>query len=64
MAKKQRFPLIMDEGVEVSTLEELRENFSVEKVLEYMENISFVRICSAITLWQSFGFMIFYWLKY
>ena len=38
MAKKQRFPLIMDEGVEVSTLEELRENFSVEKVLEYMEN--------------------------
>lgn len=35
MAKKIRFPLDMGNGVEVRTLEELQDNFSVEKVLGY-----------------------------
>lgn len=35
MAKKIRFPLDMGNGVEVRTLEELQENFSLEKVLGY-----------------------------
>lgn len=35
MAKKIRFPLDMGNGIEVRTLEELQENFSVEKVLGY-----------------------------
>lgn len=35
MAKKIRFPLDMGNGVEVRTLEELKANFSIEKVLGY-----------------------------
>lgn len=35
MTKKIRFPLDMGNGVEVRTLEELQENFSLEKVLGY-----------------------------
>lgn len=38
MAKKIRFPLEMDNGVEVRSMEELREHFSLAKVLEYFEN--------------------------
>ncbi|MBZ0312426.1 DUF5050 domain-containing protein [Clostridium butyricum] len=35
MAKKIRFPLIMKDGIQVRTIEELRENFDLEKVIEY-----------------------------
>jgi hypothetical protein len=35
MAKKIKFPLEMDNGVMVRTLEELRENFNLEKVANY-----------------------------
>ena len=35
MAKKVRFPLEMDNGVEVRSLEELRENFSFSRILGY-----------------------------
>ncbi|MDD6069717.1 MAG: tetratricopeptide repeat protein [Clostridiales bacterium] len=35
MAKKIRFPLDMGNGIEVRTLEDLQENFSIEKVLGY-----------------------------
>lgn len=38
MAKKIRFPLEMAEGVEVRTLDELREHFSISQVLMYLEN--------------------------
>lgn len=38
MAKKIRFPLEMDNGVEVRSIEELGEHFSLEKVLEYFAN--------------------------
>lgn len=38
MAKKIRFPLEMDNGVEVRSVEELRDNFSLVKVLTYFEN--------------------------
>jgi hypothetical protein len=38
MAKKIRFPLEMDNGVEVRSMEELRNNFSLGKVLEYVQN--------------------------
>lgn len=38
MAKKIRFPLEMDNGVEVRGMEGLREHFSLAKVLEYFEN--------------------------
>ncbi len=38
MAKKIRFPLEMDNGVEVRDMEGLREHFSLAKVLEYFEN--------------------------
>ncbi len=38
MAKKIRFSLEMDNGVEVRSMEELREHFSLVKVLEYFEN--------------------------
>lgn len=38
MAKKLRFPLIMDNGVEVRTPEELKNNFSPLKIMEYKEN--------------------------
>lgn len=35
MARKIRFPLIMKDGAEVRTLDELRENFDLEAVLGY-----------------------------
>lgn len=38
MAKKIRFPLEMDNGVEVRSMEELRNNFSLGRVLEYIQN--------------------------
>ena len=38
MAKKIRFSLEMKDGVEVRTLEELQDNFSLEKVLFYISN--------------------------
>lgn len=38
MAKKIRFPLEMKDGVEVRSIEELRENFSLEQVLSYLSN--------------------------
>lgn len=38
MAKKIRFPLEMDNGIEVRSVEELRENFSLARILEYREN--------------------------
>ncbi|MGN1305869.1 MAG: hypothetical protein ACI4YB_12660 [Oscillospiraceae bacterium] len=36
--KKLRFPLEMENGAEVRTIEELRENFSMEKVLMYFSD--------------------------
>lgn len=36
MAKKVRFPLEMKNGVQVRTIEELRTNFDMEKIMEYM----------------------------
>ena len=38
MAKKIRFSLEMEQGVEVRSLEELRENFSLERVVFYLIN--------------------------
>lgn len=38
MAKKIRFPLEMENGVEVRSMEELREHFSLARVLEYIRN--------------------------
>ncbi len=38
MAKKIRFPLIMEQGVEVRSVTELRENFSMERILLYVSN--------------------------
>lgn len=38
MAKKRRFPLEMESGVEVRSLEELREHFSLARVLVYASN--------------------------
>lgn len=38
MAKKIRFPLKLAEGKEVRTLEELREHFDLEAILEYYKN--------------------------
>ncbi len=38
MAKKIRFPLEMENGVAVRNMVELREHFSLAKVLEYFEN--------------------------
>ena len=38
MAKKIRFPLEMDDGIEVRDLDSLRENFSLPRVLEYLKN--------------------------
>lgn len=35
MAKKVRFPLVMPDGAEVRSLEELKEHFDLEKVVEY-----------------------------
>lgn len=37
MTRKIKFPLIMN-GVEIRSLEELKENFSAPQLLEYMEN--------------------------
>lgn len=36
MAKKVRFPLEMEDGIEVRSLEELKENFSLDRVLFYL----------------------------
>ena len=38
MAKKIRFPLEMDNGLEIRSMEELRNDFSLGKVLEYVQN--------------------------
>ena len=38
MAKKIRFPLEMENGVEVRSMEEFRENFSISRVLSYLKN--------------------------
>lgn len=38
MAKKIRFPLEMEDGVEVRSMEELRNHFSLGKVLDYVRN--------------------------
>ena len=38
MARKVKFPLIMKDGVEVRTLDELKENFDVEKVVSYFND--------------------------
>ena len=37
MKKKIRFPLEMDNGVEVRSMEELRDNFSISKVIRYLQ---------------------------
>lgn len=52
MAKKIKFPLKMGNGAEVRNMEELRENFSLSKVLEYIKNGKLViwlmdRYCNA-----------------
>lgn len=36
MVKKIRFPLEMKDGIKVRDLEELRENFSLERILFYL----------------------------
>ena len=36
MAKKIKFPLEMRDGIQVRTLEELRENFDIEKTVGYL----------------------------
>ena len=38
MAKKIRFPLEMENGVEVRSMEELRENFSISRLLNYLKD--------------------------
>ena len=38
MVKKIRFPLEMENGVEVRSMEELRDNFSISRVLSYLKN--------------------------
>ena len=38
MAKKIRFPLEMEQGIEVRSLEELRDHFSLARVLVYVSN--------------------------
>jgi len=38
MAKKIRFPLEMENGVEVRSMEELRENFSISRLLDYLKD--------------------------
>ena len=52
MVKKIKFPLKMGNGAEVRNMEELRENFSLSKVLEYIKNGKLViwlrdRYCNA-----------------
>lgn len=43
MVKKYRFPLIMDDGIEVRSSEELKEHFSVPLVMDYLKNGTLVR---------------------
>lgn len=43
MTKKIRFPLEMENGVKVRSLEELKADFSLERIIEYYENGSLVR---------------------
>ena len=43
MVKKYRFPLIMDDGIEVRSPEELKEHFSVPLVMDYLKNGTLVR---------------------
>ncbi len=38
MAKKIRFPLEMEDGIEVRSMDELRDHFSLGKVLDYVRN--------------------------
>ena len=38
MVKKIRFPLEMDNGIEVRGMEELRDNFSLTRIVHYFEN--------------------------
>ena len=38
MTTKKRFPLLMEDDIEVKNLEELQEHFSLQKVREYFEN--------------------------
>ena len=38
MAKKIRFPLEMENGIKVRSMEELRENFSISRVLGYLQD--------------------------
>lgn len=38
MARKIRFPLDMGQGIEVRSIEELKENFSLSHVLMYISN--------------------------
>lgn len=38
MAKKVRFPLEMENGIEVRTVDELKEHFSIVHVLNYLKN--------------------------
>ena len=38
MAKKVRFPLEMEDGIEVRSVEELRKNFSLPRVLGYIQD--------------------------
>lgn len=38
MAKKIRFPLEMDGGIEVRDVESLKENFSLQRIMGYFEN--------------------------
>lgn len=38
MVRKIRFPLEMKNGIEVRTIEELKDNFSIEQIIQYLEN--------------------------
>lgn len=38
MGKTIRFPLVMEHGEEVRSIDELREHFSIRKVIEYLES--------------------------
>ena len=51
MAKKIRFPLEMDNGLEVRSMEELRNNFSLGRVLEYIQN-------GKLVIWLGIGMKI------
>lgn len=43
MVNKYMFPLIMEDGIEVRNLEELKEHFSLPKVLDCLKNGMLVR---------------------